>query len=216
LDRGEDVLRHAGDEIGDRAPDVLLRRQAVHVSQGAVHADESQVRPVECQAHRRRLEDRVQERQGVVAGALGLAQRADVLEDDDADRPPSEVRHRGPGHEEVQDTALQAPLQARAADALATCDAHARQLIDGQLPPAAQHRTADQALADRAAREAASGELVGRGVGVRDLPRPRLQEHDGDRQQLQHRLEVLAIHAGRNGRHGGMRRLGAVGSSHTG
>ena len=51
----------------------------------AVHAEEAQVGTVEREPDRRGLEDRVQERERLVAQSLGGAHRAEVLEDDDAE-----------------------------------------------------------------------------------------------------------------------------------
>ena len=78
---------HARDELADRAPDVLLDGDPVEARQLAVHADETQVGAVEREPDRRRLEDRVQERERLVAQSLGGAHRAEVLEQDDADVP---------------------------------------------------------------------------------------------------------------------------------
>ena len=63
-DVGGDLRRQVGQQVGDRAADVLLGRQAVDLGQPVVDAHVAQVDAQQREADRRALEDDVEQRHG--------------------------------------------------------------------------------------------------------------------------------------------------------
>ena len=188
-----DDRRHARGDLADRAPDVLLDGDAVEARELAVHPDEAQVGTVERETDGRGLEDRVQERERLVAQALGCAHRAEVLEHDDAEPTAAAVGDDLTRDEEREEPvrAAATPAARRAAPRRARCACWAGRRSRAAARPH-RGRAAGHALLDRPAREAAARQLVRGAVGERDQPRPGLDEHDGRRQLLEDRLEELA------------------------
>ena len=126
---------HGRDDLADRAADVLLDGDAVEARELAVHAEEAQVGTMEPEADGRGLEDRVQEREGLVAQSLRL--RA-------SGRGPRRRRCRSGGRcrrrrsdprRGARQPVRELPLQPRAASSLAARDAHAGQVgVRERLP----------------------------------------------------------------------------------